>query len=69
MVVSRPTSTSIDNPNMIVGGGPRSIPYVLGIVSGSIPITDTALHVLSRMGLGRVESADIIRDTIELFYN
>jgi S1-C subfamily serine protease len=68
-VVVKPSTTSFDNPSHIVAGGARTIPYVLGLVSGSIPILDFGpRRVLSRMGLGVVESADAINDTIEAFY-
>ena len=40
-------------------------PYLLGIVSASLPIDDTALGSRVRMGLGFVQSADVIRQTIE----
>lgn len=45
----------------------KKTPYVLGIVSGSIPISDAALGTTQRMGLGIVYSADAIRSVIELF--
>ena len=46
----------------------KKIPYVLGIVSGSIPISDAALGTTQRMGLGIVYSAEAIRAVIEMFY-
>ena len=45
-------------------GGKRSIPYILGIVSGSLPIYD--LEHVQRMGLGIVYNAETIRETIEV---
>lgn len=42
-------------------------PYLLGIISGSIPIEDFGRH--QRMGLGIVYSADSIKETIEQFYD
>ncbi len=41
--------------------------YILGIVSGSIPIFDASLHAYSRIGLGMVYSADTIREVLESF--
>ncbi len=41
--------------------------YVLGVVFGSLPITDLAIRTRQRMGLGIVLSADTIIDTIKLF--
>lgn len=51
------------------GKGPKNIPYVLGIISGSIPIYDTALKNVQRMGLGIAYSSDTIKETVEQFYN
>lgn len=47
------------------GQAPRT--YILGIVSGSIPIFDASLHSFSRMGLGMVYSADTIREVLSSF--
>ncbi len=52
----------------VIGGVSKKTPYVLGIVSGSIPIEDVKLGSSQRMGLGIVYSAESIRDTIEQFY-
>ncbi len=41
--------------------------YILGVVFGSLPIADSALHANQRMGLGMVLSADTILKTIEQF--
>lgn len=68
MVVNMPTSTSFDFPGTVMAGGPRSVPYVLGIVSDSIPIIDVNLRLVTRMGLGVVQSADAINETIESFF-
>jgi hypothetical protein len=68
IVINRPTSASIDNPGVVMVGGARSTPYVLGIVSDSIPILDTNLHLVSRMGLGIVQSADAVQNTIDAFF-
>ena len=43
----------------------KASPYLLGILSGSIPIEDKALGSKQRMGLGIVYSADTIKETIE----
>jgi hypothetical protein len=42
-------------------------PTILGIVAGSIPMLDAALHSYARIGLGIVYSADSIRDVIRMF--
>lgn len=46
---------------------PAQRPYILGIVSGSIPIFDASLHAYSRIGLGMVYSADTIREVLNRF--
>lgn len=46
---------------------PGQRPYILGIVSGSIPIFDASLHSYSRIGLGMVYSADTIREVLDSF--
>jgi S1-C subfamily serine protease len=46
---------------------PGQRPYILGIVSGSIPIFDASLHAYSRIGLGMVYSADTIREVLDSF--
>jgi len=43
------------------------LPVAVNIVSGSIPIADTALGSTQRMGLGVVYSAETIRTVVELF--
>lgn len=68
MVVNVPTSASFDAPGTVFAGGPRAVPYVLGILSDSIPIADSNLRLVTRMGLGIVQSADAINDTIEAFF-
>jgi S1-C subfamily serine protease len=42
-------------------------PYILGIISGSIPIFDASLHAYSRMGLGMAYSADTIKEVLDSF--
>lgn len=46
---------------------PAARPYILGIVSGSIPIFDASLHSYSRIGLGMVYSADTIKEVLDSF--
>jgi S1-C subfamily serine protease len=47
--------------------GHEQRPYILGIVSGSIPIFDASLHSYSRIGLGMVYSADTIKEVLDSF--
>jgi hypothetical protein len=58
---------TIGQQGQTVVSAAKKIPYVLGIVSGSIPVADPALGTTQRMGLGIVYSADAIRTVIELF--
>lgn len=67
VVVLKQQPTTIGPQGQTVVSGAKKIPYVLGIVSGSIPISDAALGTTQRMGLGIVYSADAIRSVIELF--
>ena len=60
-------STTIGPRGETVVSGAKKTPYILGIVSGSIPISDTALGTVQRMGLGVVYSAEAIRTVVELF--
>ena len=68
VVVLKQQATTIGPQGQTVVSAAKKIPYVLGIVSGSIPISDAALGTTQRMGLGIVYSADAIRTVIELFY-
>ena len=68
LVILKQQPTTIGPHGETVVSGAKKIPYVLGIVSGSIPIIDTALKSVQRMGLGIVYSADAVKETIELFY-
>ncbi|MDP2602030.1 MAG: serine protease [Deltaproteobacteria bacterium] len=68
VVVVKPQAISFDSPSGILAGGPRSITYVLGIVSSSIPVVDDKLRLVTRMGLGIVQSADAVNATIEAFF-
>lgn len=67
VVILKQQSTTIGPKGETVVSGAKKIPYVLGIVSGSIPITDTALGSTQRMGLGVVYSAEAIRTVVDLF--
>ena len=58
----------VDNPGAISSGGVGSIAYVLGLVSKSLPIADFDGRTPARLGLGIIESADAVNDTIELFF-
>jgi hypothetical protein len=68
IVILKQQPTTIGPRGETVVSGAKKIPYVLGIVSGSIPIEDIALGSVQRMGLGVVYSYDAIRETIALFY-
>jgi hypothetical protein len=67
IVILKQQAATIGKDGVPMLGGGKTIPYLLGIVSGSIPIEDQALGSKGRMGLGIVYSADIVRETIELF--
>lgn len=67
-VVVKPGAISFDSPNAVSAGGPRSITYVLGLISGSIPMGDFGGKVPTRIGIGIVQSADAINETIEAFF-
>jgi hypothetical protein len=60
LVVSAPESCGCNQ-------GQTQRTYILGIVSGSIPIFDASLHAYSRIGLGMVYSADTIREVLDSF--
>lgn len=67
VVILKQQPTTIGPQGQTVVSAAKKIPYVLGIVSGSIPISDAALGTTQRMGLGIVYSAEAIRVVIELF--
>lgn len=69
LVILKQQASTIGPRGQALVSGAKKTPYVLGIVSGSIPISDTALGTTQRMGLGIVYSADAIRTIIELFPN
>ncbi len=60
---SKPEAVKVDTPKPTAA--PK--PYILGIVSGSIPIYDASLNAYERIGLGIVYSADAIREVIRDF--
>lgn len=66
VVILKQQPTTIGAQGQTVVSGAKKISYVLGIVSGSIPITDAALGSVQRMGLGIAYSADAIRTVIDL---
>lgn len=70
LVILKQQATTIGPHGETVVSKAKKIPYVLGIVSGSIPIIDTALGSAQpqRMGLGVVYSYNAIKETIDLFY-
>ena len=68
LVILKQQPTTIGPQGQTVISSAKKIPYVLGIVSASIPIVDATLGSVQRMGLGVVYSADCIKDAIELFY-
>jgi hypothetical protein len=69
LVILKQQSTTIGAQGETVVSGAKKIPYLLGIVSKSIPIDDTALGSWQRMGLGVVYSATTVKETIEQFYS
>jgi len=68
LVILEPQAATVGPGGRTVIGRAKSTPYLLGIVSGSIPIRDEDLGAVQRMGLGVVYSAEAIRETIEQFY-
>lgn len=67
VVILKQQATTIGPGGGTVVSAAKKIPYVLGIVSGSIPITDVALGTTQRMGLGVVYSAEAIKVVVEQF--
>ena len=68
LVILKQQATTIGPQGQTVVSRAKKIPYLLGIISGSIPIYDQALDSVQRMGRGIGYSADTIKETIELFY-
>lgn len=67
VVILKQQPTTIGPGGGTVVSAAKKTPYVLGIVSGSIPITDAVLKSTQRMGLGVVYSAEAIRTVVESF--
>jgi hypothetical protein len=67
VVILKQQSTTIGPNGETMISDSKKVPYVLGIVSGSIPINDSALGSNERMGLGIVYSAEAIRTVAESF--
>lgn len=67
VVILKQQPTTIGADGGTVVSASKKIPYVLGIVSGSIPINDSALGTTQRMGLGVVYSGEAIREVVQLF--
>jgi len=67
VVILKQQPTTIGPDGATVVSAAKKIPYILGIVSGSIPINDTALGTVQRMGLGIVYSAEAIRAVVDQF--
>ena len=68
LVILKQQSTIIGPQGQTVVSGAKKIPYLLGIVSMSIPIIDVNLGSVQRMGLGVVYSVETIQEVIEAFY-
>ncbi|PWK78333.1 hypothetical protein LX99_02175 [Mucilaginibacter oryzae] len=63
MVIYKTLNTSLTG--IASFSGPKGTPYILGIVSDSIPFEDISPNNIQRMGLGIVYSSDAIKETIE----
>jgi len=68
LVILKQQSTTIGPQGQTVVSGAKKVPYLLGIVSMSIPIIDVNLRSVQRMGLGVVYSVETIQEVIEAFY-
>jgi trypsin-like peptidase len=69
VVILKQQPTTIGMAGETVVSAAKKVPYVLGLISGSIPITDRALGTTQRMGLGVVYSAEAIKAVVNLFPN
>lgn len=69
VVILKPQPTTIGSQRETKISFEKKNPYLLGIVSGSLPIDDVALQSTQRMGLGIAYSSDAIKKTIEQFYS
>lgn len=67
LVILKPQIATVTSQGTIFDRTKKN-PYLLGIISGSLPIFDTVLKSGQRMGIGIVYSADAIKETIEYFY-
>jgi len=67
VVILKQQPSTIGPDGGTVVSAAQKIPYVLAIVSASIPITDSALGTTQRMGLGVVYSAEAIKTVVNLF--
>lgn len=68
VVILSPQPSTIGPQGQTIVSSAKKIPYILGVVSGSIPIADNALGSVQRLGLGVVYGAKTIREVVELFY-
>lgn len=68
LVILKQQAVTIGSGGIVVSGAKRT-PYILGIVSGSIPIIDFKGKSIQRMGLGIVYSVETIEEVINYFYN
>lgn len=65
LVILKQQSSTIGSKGEILFGAIKKRPYLLGIVSASIPIDDTALASRQRMGIGVAHSASVVRETVD----
>jgi len=65
LVILKQQSSTINGSGEVEFNPAKRRPYLLGIVSSSLPINDTALGSRVRMGLGFAYSATVVRQTIE----
>lgn len=69
LVMLKQQLSTINARGEIEFGGFKRRPYLLGIVSASIPLNDTTLGSRQRIGLGVVHSASVVRETIDQLSN
>lgn len=68
LVILKPQPATVGSRGQTVISKAKKMPYLLGIVSMSIPIFDIHLDSKQRMGLGVVYSVETIREVIDMFY-
>lgn len=68
LVILKPQPTTIGPQGQTVVSSAKKRPYLLGIVSMSIPIIDVNLRSVQRLGLGVVYSVETVIETIDHFY-